>query len=145
VASSFYGISKKLLIALGVPAEKQRFIEKLPWERAHYSAQTFDHEVLVERWGWVEVTATAHRTDYDLKRHTEFSSQDMYVFKEYEKPLEKEQVIIKPIMGKLGPAFKKEAQKLLNCFLRQTRKKWKLPLKKMDTLGLESTKFCQNI
>jgi glycyl-tRNA synthetase len=108
----FMAISKKLLIALGVPAEKQRFIEKLPWERAHYSAQTFDQEVLVERWGWIEVTATAHRTDYDLKRHTEFSNQDMYVFKEYEKPVEKEQVIIKPIMEKLGPAFKKEAAKV---------------------------------
>ncbi|MGB9756772.1 MAG: glycine--tRNA ligase, partial [Candidatus Bathyarchaeales archaeon] len=108
----FMAISKKLLIALGIPPEKQRFIEKLPWERAHYSAQTFDHEVLVERWGWIEVTATAHRTDYDLKRHTEFSNQDMYVFKEYEKPLEKEQVIIKPVMEKLGPTFKKEAAKV---------------------------------
>jgi len=107
----FMAISKKLLVALGVPAEKQRFIEKLPWERAHYSAQTFDQEVLVERWDWTEVTATAHRTDYDLKRHTEFSGQDMYVFKEYEKPVEKEQVIVKPVMGKLGPAFKKEAAK----------------------------------
>ncbi|MEM2970999.1 MAG: glycine--tRNA ligase [Candidatus Bathyarchaeia archaeon] len=108
----FMAVSKRLLMALGVPAEKQRFIEKLPWERAHYSAQTFDQEVLVERWGWIEVTATAHRTDYDLKRHAEYSGQDMYVFKEYEKPVEKEQVIIRPLMEKLGPKFKKEAAKI---------------------------------
>ncbi|MEM3696585.1 MAG: glycine--tRNA ligase [Candidatus Bathyarchaeia archaeon] len=126
----FMAISKKLLIALGVPAEKQRFIEKLPWERAHYSAQTFDHEVLVERWGWIEVTATAHRTDYDLKRHTEFSNQDMYIFKEYEKPLEKEQIIIKPIMGKLGPAFKKEAAKVAEMLSKADPKEVENSLKK---------------
>jgi glycyl-tRNA synthetase len=125
----FMAISKKLLIALGVPAEKQRFIEKLPWERAHYSAQTFDQEVLVERWGWIEVTATAHRTDYDLKRHTEFSNQDMYVFKEYEKPVEKEQVIIKPIMEKLGPAFKKEAAKVAEMLSKADPKEVEISLK----------------
>jgi glycyl-tRNA synthetase len=125
----FMAISKKLLIALGVPAEKQRFIEKLPWERAHYSAQTFDQEVLVERWGWIEVTATAHRTDYDLKRHTEFSNQDMYVFKEYEKPLEKEQVTIKPIMEKLGPVFKKEAAKVAEMLSKADPKDVEVSLK----------------
>jgi glycyl-tRNA synthetase len=108
----FMALEKKLLVDLGVPAEKQRFIEKHPWERAHYSSQTFDQEVLVERWGWLEVNACACRTDYDLKRHSEFSGQDMYVFKEYEKPIEKEQMTIKPVMAKLGPAFKKEAAKV---------------------------------
>ena len=105
----FMALEKKLLVDLGVPAEKQRFIEKHPWERAHYSSQTFDQEVLVERWSWLEVNACACRTDYDLKRHSEFSGQDMHVFKEYEKPIEKEQITIKPVMAKLGPAFKREA------------------------------------
>jgi glycyl-tRNA synthetase len=108
----FMALQKKLLVDLGIPSEKQRFIEKHPWERAHYSSQTFDQEVLVERWGWLEVNACACRTDYDLKRHSEFSGQDMYVFKEYEKPIEKEQITIKPVMAKLGPAFKKEAAKV---------------------------------
>ena len=108
----FMALEKKLLVDLGVPAEKQRFIEKHSWERAHYSSQTFDQEVLVERWGWLEVNACACRTDYDLKRHSEFSGQDMYVFKEYEKPIEKEQITIKPVMARLGPAFKKEAAKV---------------------------------
>jgi len=108
----FMALEKKLLVDLGVPAEKQRFIEKHPWERAHYSSQTFDQEVLVERWSWLEVNACACRTDYDLKRHSEFSGQDMHVFKEYEKPIEKEQITIKPVMAKLGPAFKREAEKV---------------------------------
>ncbi|MEM3622644.1 MAG: glycine--tRNA ligase [Candidatus Bathyarchaeia archaeon] len=126
----FMAISKKLLIALGVPAENQRFIEKFPWERAHYSAQTFDQEVLVERWGWIEVTATAHRTDYDLKRHTEFSNQDMYIFKEYDKPLKKEQVTIKPIMEKLGPTFKKEAAKVAEMLSKANPKEVESSIKK---------------
>jgi len=105
----FMAFQKKLLVEIGVPHEKQRFIEKHPWERAHYSSETFDQEVLVERWNWLEVNACACRTDYDLKRHTEASGQDMYVFKEYEKPIERECTTVKPIMAKMGPAFKKEA------------------------------------
>ena len=108
----FMALAKKLLIDLGVPAEKQRFIEKLPWERAHYSLQSFDQEVCVERWGWVEVSGHAYRTDYDLKCHGESSCVDMFVFKEYEEPVEKEQVVVKPVMAKLGPVFKAEAGKV---------------------------------
>jgi glycyl-tRNA synthetase len=108
----FMALAKKLLAELGVPADKQRFIEKLPWERAHYSTQSFDQEVYVERWGWVEVSGHAYRTDYDLKRHMEFSGQDMQIFKEYEKPVESEKLFIKPIMAKLGPVFKADAEKV---------------------------------
>jgi glycyl-tRNA synthetase len=105
----FMALQKKLLVELGVSAERQRFIEKHPWERAHYSSQTFDQEVLVERWDWLEVNACACRTDYDLKRHAEISGQDMCVFKEHDEPVEKEKTFIKPVMAKLGPVFKNEA------------------------------------
>ncbi len=126
----FMAYAKKLLIDLGVPAEKQRFIEKHPWERAHYSLQTFDQEVIVERWGWLEVTACAYRTDYDLKRHSEFSGQDMYVFKEYEKPVKKEKSIIKPIMAKIGPAFKNDATKVAELLSKIDTKEVEVLLKK---------------
>jgi glycyl-tRNA synthetase len=105
-------LAKRLLIELGIPAEKQRFIEKLPWERAHYSLQSFDQEVHVDRWGWVEVSGHAYRTDYDLKSHMKNSGVDMQVFKEYEQPVEKEQRTVKPVMAKLGPVFKGEAAKV---------------------------------
>ena len=109
---AFMALAKRLLIELGVPAEKQRFIEKLPWERAHYSLQSFDQEVHVDRWGWVEVSGHAYRTDYDLKSHMKSSGVDMQVFKEYEQPVEKEQCTVKPVMAKLGPVFKGEAAKI---------------------------------
>lgn len=110
--AAFMALAKRLLIALGVPAENQRFIEKLPWERAHYSLQSFDQEVLLERWGWTEVSGHANRTDYDLKSHMQSTGADMQIFKEYKKPIEKEQLLVRPQMAKLGPVFKKEAAKV---------------------------------
>ncbi|MGA2683169.1 MAG: glycine--tRNA ligase [Candidatus Bathyarchaeia archaeon] len=108
----FMAMAKKLLVELGVPAEKQRFIEKLTWEKAHYSSQSFDQEVLVDRWGWVEVSGHAYRTDYDLKCHMQASGVDMTVYKEYKNPVEKEMLTVKPVMSKLGPVYKGEAAKV---------------------------------
>jgi glycyl-tRNA synthetase len=128
--ATFLAYAKNLLIDLGVPAEKQRFIEKLPWERAHYSLQSFDQQILVERWGWVEVAGHAYRTDYDLKRHTESSGVDMYVFKEYEKPVQKEELTIKPIMAKLGPIFKAEAGNVADMLAKADPKEVQASLKR---------------
>lgn len=108
----FMALAKQFLQQLGVPAEKQRFIEKLEWEKAHYSKQSFDQEIYLERWGWTEVSGNAYRTDYDLKQHMQSSGTDMQVYKEYEKPTTKETIAIKPNMTKLGPAFKKDAAKI---------------------------------
>jgi len=78
----FMALAKLFLRELGVPDEKQRFMEKLDWERAHYSAQSFDQEIYLERWGWTEVSGHAYRTDYDLNRHMDASGVDMRAFKE---------------------------------------------------------------
>ena len=108
----FMAMAKRLLTELGVPASKQRFIEKLTWEKAHYSSQSFDQEVLVDRWGWVEVSGHAYRTDYDLSCHMKASGVDMTVYKEYATPIEKEELTVKPIMAKLGPVYKGDAGKV---------------------------------
>jgi glycyl-tRNA synthetase len=108
----FMAMAKKLLKEIGVPSEKQRFIEKCPWEKAHYSSQSFDQEVYVDRWGWIEVSGHAYRTDFDLGCHQRASGADLRVYKEYETPVESEQVVLKPVMAKLGPAFKNEAGKV---------------------------------
>jgi len=78
----FMALAKRFLRELGVPDEHQRFMEKLDWERAHYSVQSFDQEIYLERWGWTEVSGHAYRTDYDLKKHMEFSGVDMRAFRE---------------------------------------------------------------
>jgi len=108
----FMAQAKRLLVELGVPSENQRFIEKLPWEKAHYSSQSFDQEVLVDRWGWVEVSGHAYRTDYDLGCHMRASGVDLTVYKEYSVPVETEEFVVKPIMAKLGPIYKDQASKV---------------------------------
>ena len=80
----FMALAKRFLVELGVPEEQQRFIEKLEWERAHYSVQGFDQEVHLERWGWTEVSGHNYRTDYDLSRHMKASGVDLTAFKESE-------------------------------------------------------------
>lgn len=73
---------------LGLSDDEVLFEEKLPEERAHYSRQTFDQLVSISRWGWVEISGHAYRTDYDLSRHMRFSGEDMTVYKELKKPVE---------------------------------------------------------
>ncbi len=108
----FMAQAKRLLLSLGVPVENQRFIEKLPWEKAHYSSQSFDQEVLVDRWGWTEVSGHAYRTDFDLSCHMKASGVDMTVYKEYPNPVETEALVAKPNLAKLGPVYKGEAAKV---------------------------------
>jgi len=128
--AAFMAYAKRLLTELGVPAEKQRFIEKFPWERAHYSLQSFDQEVYVDRWGWVEVSGHAYRTDYDLRSHMEHSGADMYVFKEYDKPVETEKLTVRANMAKLGPIFKGEAAKVIDMLSKTDPEKLQAAMEK---------------
>ncbi len=89
-------VGNRFLRSLGIPADRIRFDEKLPEERAHYSEQTFDQEVLTEKYGWVEVAGYSYRTTYDLSRHIKYSGTDLTAFRRYDKPREKEVIKIKP-------------------------------------------------
>jgi glycyl-tRNA synthetase len=80
-------LSQKFLSTLGVKPEFQRFKAKLEGERAHYSAQTFDHEVLTGKFGWIEVAGHAYRQDYDLKSHSIKSKTSMEVVEELSNPI----------------------------------------------------------
>ncbi|MFX0096879.1 MAG: glycine--tRNA ligase [Candidatus Hodarchaeota archaeon] len=101
----FLVISKSFVSSLGVPSEKQRFREQLPWERAHYSKQTMDHQVLLERFGWSEVAGHAYRTDWDLGRHMKFSGADLSAFKRYDKPKTVKRTAIKPDVKAIRKGF----------------------------------------
>lgn len=110
----FMAIAKRFLVELGIPENKQRFIEKLKWERAHYSIQGYDQEVYLDRWGWTEVSGHNYRTDYDLKCHMDESKVDMRVFKEDRSKIVRTETSVKPLMSKIGPAFKEEASIVVN-------------------------------
>jgi len=137
----FMALSKRFLAELGVPEDEQRFIEKLDWERAHYSIQGFDQEVHLDRWGWVEVSGHNYRTDYDLKRHMEFSGVDMRAFKEYEKPLTTEAVTVKPVMSKIGPAFKEEASRVVKLLSATDPRELEVSFKRQGYHMVESFKI----
>lgn len=109
------GVANEFVKALGVPSNDIMFEEKLPHERAHYATQTFDQLVKVSRWGWIEVSGHAYRSNYDLSRHIKYSGQDLRVFKRYEKPIikYKERLVInKAILGKM---YKSELPKVLKA------------------------------
>ncbi len=86
------------------------FEEKLPHERAHYSRQTFD-QIVVIHGEKVEISGHAYRGDYDLSRHSQYSGQDLSVFKRYDKPkaVKRKSVIInKDALEREGKEFVKE-------------------------------------
>jgi len=91
-------IARDFVLDLGVSYEDMYFDEKLPEERAHYAAQTFDQLVYVSRLGWLEVSGHAYRTDYDLSRHMKYSGQDLRVFKPLKEPriIERKIVLVDP-------------------------------------------------
>ena len=70
----FKEYGKKFYMDLGIPEDKLRFHdhEKL----VHYAKAACDIEYLFP-FGWGEINGTHNRTDFDLKRHQEYSGQSM--------------------------------------------------------------------
>lgn len=62
--------------SLGIKEENLRFRDHEPEELAFYSKGTTDIEYLFP-FGWGEVWGIADRTDYDLKRHQDYSKEDL--------------------------------------------------------------------
>src|SRR5438094_403325 len=110
----FMAQSTRFLSQLGIEHRNQRFFEKLSTERAHYSAQTFDHEVKLDRWDWVEVAGFAYRTDYDLRSHMQATGIDLRVFKAYDSPVEKTVRIIKPNHERIRQRFGSNAGRVIS-------------------------------
>ncbi len=71
---------RKFLDSLGVKDENLRFRDHEPAELAFYSKGTTDVEYNFPTIGWGEILGVADRTDYDLKRHAEFSKEDLTYF-----------------------------------------------------------------
>jgi glycyl-tRNA synthetase len=111
----FMALSIKFVSSLGIPVEKQRFLEKLTAERSHYSKQLFDHQIQLDRWGWVEIAGHAYRTDYDLSAHIKYSGADLSIFKPYATPIEKTATVIVPIESVLGPILREKTKTVLEA------------------------------
>jgi len=101
----FMALAVTFLEDLGIPFSKQRLREQLSDEKAHYSEQTFDQEVWLDRWGWTEISGHAYRTDYDLRNHMTHSGEDLRVYKSYETPRHQIHVDVKPLRERLASDF----------------------------------------
>ena len=66
--------------SLGIKAENLRYRDHEPAELAFYSKATTDVEYDFPTLGWGEILGIADRTDYDLKRHQDYSKQDLSYF-----------------------------------------------------------------
>jgi len=108
----FMYLAVKYMKSLGVPFEKQIFIEKGPKELAHYAKQTFDQAVWLERWGWVEVSGHAYRTDYDLRAHIAHSGQEFYAKRILEKPRVRKIAKVHVDKRKIGQMFREKAKEV---------------------------------
>ncbi len=64
---------------VGIEPENIRRDEKSKDSLAHYSKRTIDMHYHFPH-GWDELGGIANRTDYDLKRHSEFSGKDLTFF-----------------------------------------------------------------
>jgi glycyl-tRNA synthetase len=64
---------------IGLKQDRLRTREHGPDELSHYSKRTVDYEYLFP-FGWKELSGLAYRTDFDLRRHQEFSGEDLTYF-----------------------------------------------------------------
>jgi len=68
-------------LRLGIRKEKLRFYDHPENKLAHYAEKATDIEYEFP-WGWGELEGIHNRTDYDLRRHEEYSGKDLKYFDE---------------------------------------------------------------
>ncbi len=82
---------------LGIAPDTLRLRQHETSELSHYSSGTADVEFMYP-WGWGELEGVANRGDYDLRKHAEFSGQDLSYF-DQEKDLRYVPHVIEPAAG----------------------------------------------
>ncbi|MDX6380831.1 MAG: glycyl-tRNA synthetase, partial [Rubrobacteraceae bacterium] len=65
---------------LGLDPDNMRKREIPDEERAHYSSRSVDIEYNFPFAGWSELEGIANRTDYDLKKHAQYSGENLTYF-----------------------------------------------------------------
>ena len=78
-----YWVKQRLdwYISLGIRPENLRLREHGTKELAHYAKATVDVEYKFP-WGWAELEGIANRTDFDLRKHSQYSKEDLSYFDE---------------------------------------------------------------
>ncbi|WP_129114159.1 glycine--tRNA ligase [Halegenticoccus tardaugens] len=122
----YLGIAKRWFERVGVDADRFRYRQHLPGERAHYASDCWDAEAELgsvsasgdaadrlatdpSAGDWVEIAGFSYRTDYDLSKHGEHADESFTVFEQYDEPKTVERAVVDPDMSALGPEFGAEA------------------------------------
>lgn len=100
----YLGRSKRWYESIGVDMEQFRFRQHLPGERAHYATDCWDAEAYVTG-DWIELSGVSTRTDYDLRKHSEYSDEEFTLFRQYEEPRTVTTARVDPDMSVLGPEY----------------------------------------
>jgi glycyl-tRNA synthetase len=77
-------IRKQWYLDLGMKQANLQFRQHAKDELAHYARACTDVEYNFP-WGWSELEGIANRTDFDLKRHAQYSGKDLRYFDEIKK------------------------------------------------------------
>jgi glycyl-tRNA synthetase len=72
-------LSYEIMTSLGIPPAKIRFRQHHSDERAFYSDDTWDLEVELNSFGWIEMVGISDRTNYDLSQHAKYSKTELTV------------------------------------------------------------------
>ncbi len=75
-------LAYRQFVKFGIPEEKIRIRQHLDNERAFYADDAWDIEIELNSFGWTECCGVHDRTDYDLKKHAEFSKQKLEASRE---------------------------------------------------------------
>ncbi|MCU4972251.1 glycine--tRNA ligase [Halobacteria archaeon AArc-m2/3/4] len=105
----FLGIAQEWYASVGVDTDRFRFRQHLAGERSHYASDCWDAESEIDG-NWIEIAGFAHRGDYDLSKHQEYSEERFTVFQQYDEPKTVERAVVDPDMSYLGPEFGGDAQ-----------------------------------
>ncbi len=105
----FMVLGEKFIEKLGFAKDNYYFLEVPKTKLPHYSRQTWDLMVKVDKWGWIEVAGYSFRGDFDLRMHSSFSGVDLRAFKPLAKPSVKKSL-----------RFKWDADKLRSIYAEKT-------------------------
>ena len=92
------GERRRWYVELGIREENLRLRDHEQEELSHYSKRTVDVEYRFPFTDWGELEGIANRTDYDLRRHEEFSGQELTYF-DQEKEERYHPYVIEPAAG----------------------------------------------
>jgi len=118
----YIGRVYQFLVAVGLNPEKIRFRQHRANEKAHYSRDCWDAEVLNSITGWLECVGIADRQSFDLTQHSKFTAKkgedintQLVVTTKLDTPIKSHRLAIVPEKGAVGKAFRKDAGEVVQA------------------------------